>query len=313
LVPKGEHEQARTPAPPPGTSRNRGVPPLVSVVVPVRNGGETLGRQLDALARQTYEGRWEVVVADNGSVDDTRPVAEGYAGRLPGLRVVDASARPGTCIARNAGADAARGELLVFCDADDEASEGWLACVVAAARRYDLVGGRLDHSSLNDELAQEWREPFAVDALPRCLGFLPYAVSSNLGIWSEVLRALGGWNESYATCGDDVELCWRAQLAGYFLGFARDAVMRYRHRPDLRGLMKQAYSNGLSDTRVYSQFRSAGVPSRSLSVDLRKWAELAAHLPDLLGSQARRGRWLRRASFRWGRLRGSARHRVCCV
>jgi hypothetical protein len=89
--------------------------------------------------------------------------------------------------------------------------------------------------------------------------------------------------------------------------------MRYRHRPDLRGLMKQAYSNGLSDARVYRQFRSAGVPPRSLSMGLKKWAELAAHAPDLLRAQARRGRWLRQASFRWGRLRGSARHRVWCL
>jgi glycosyltransferase involved in cell wall biosynthesis len=308
-VPPGSRDEPG----PPVVPRQRGAPRLVSVIVPVRNGGDTLGLQLEALARQTYEGPWELGVADNGSVDDTREVAARFAGRVPGLRVVDASARPGICVARNAGAAAARGDLLVYCDADDEATEEWLAGLVAAAGRHELVGGRLDHSSLNDEMALAWREPFAEDALPRCLGFLPYAVGSNLALWSEVLRALGGWNESYATCGDDVELCWRAQLAGYSLGFARDAVMRYRHRPDLRRLMRQAYNNGLSDARVYSQFRSDGVPPRSLSVDLGKWAELAAHAPDLLRSQARRGRWLRQASFRWGRLRGSARHRVWCL
>ena len=303
-----------TPGPPPapGTSRKREVPPLVSVIVPVRNGGETLGQQLEALGRQTYQGLWEIIVADNGSVDNTPKIAEGYVGRLPGLRVVDASGSPGASGARNAGAGAACGQFLAYCDADDEATEGWLAGLVTTAADYDLVGGRLDHSSLNDRTTQAWRGTLAAEGLPRTLGFLPYALSSNVGMWSDVLRALGGWNEKY-DFGEDVELCWRAQLAGYSLGFAPNAVMRYRHRRDLRGMMKQAYSYGLSDARLYWQFRSAGVPPRSLSGTLSGWAWLVAHLPDLLGSQAHRGRWLRKATSRWGRLRGSARHRVWCL
>ncbi len=280
--------------------------------MPVRNGGGTLGQQLEALGRQTYQGAWEVIVADNGSVDDTRKVAEGFVGRLPGLRVVDASRCPGICVARNVGSGAARGQFLAYCDADDEATEGWLAGLVTTAAAHDLVGGRIDHVSLNDRMTQTWRDTLAVDGLPSKLGFLSYAVGSNVGVWSDVLRALGGWNEEYDHSGDDVELSWRAQLAGYSLGFAPNAVMRYRHRHDLRGMMKQAYLYGLSDARVYCQFRSAGVLPRSSSGGVKAWARLVARLPDLLGSKTLRGRWLRQACLRWGRLRGSARHRVWC-
>jgi glycosyltransferase involved in cell wall biosynthesis len=303
-----------TPAPTgPGTSQKREAPQLVSVIMPVRNGSETLARQLEALRGQTYGGPWEFIVADNGSVDDTPSVAEEFAGRVPGLRVVDASGRPGISAARNAGAAAARGQFLAYCDADDEAAEGWLAGLVATAAYCDVVGGRLDHSSLNDRTAQAWRDTLAADGLPRSLGFLPYAVGSNMGIWSDVLRALGGWNEKYQTSGDDVELSWRAQLAGYSLGFAPNAVMRYRHRHDLRGMMKQAYAYGLSDARLYWQFRSAGLPLRPLIGDLRGWASLLARLPHLLGSRAHRGHWLRQATLRWSRLWGSARHRGWCL
>ncbi len=288
------------------------MPQLVSVVIPVRNGGETLGRQLEALGRQTYGGSWETIVADNGSTDSTLGIAEAFVGRVPGLRLVDASDGRGVSGARNGGAAAASGRFLAYCDADDEATEGWLAGLVTAAADRDLVGGRLDHSSLNDKTVQAWRGASAVDRLPTSLGFLPYAFGSNLGIWSDVLRALGGWNETYAGGGDDVELCWRAQLAGYSLGFAPNAVMRYRHRDDVRGMMKQAYGYGLLDPRLYVQFRPAGLPPRSLVTGLRGWATLAAQLPELLGSRAQRGHWLRQASLRWGRLRGSARHGVWC-
>jgi glycosyltransferase involved in cell wall biosynthesis len=205
----------------PGTSLKQEAPQLVSVILPVRNGSETLGQQLEALTGQTYAGPWELIVADNGSVDDTPRIAAGF-GRVPGLRArVDASRRPGISAARNDGAAAARGQFLAYCDADDEATEGWLARLVARAPDYDVVGGRLDHSSLNDRTAQAWRDTLAADGLPRSLGFLPYVVGSNVGIWADVVRALGGWNEKYQTSGDDVELSWRLSSPGTRWGSRR--------------------------------------------------------------------------------------------
>jgi hypothetical protein len=78
-------------------------------------------------------------------------------------------------------------------------------------------------------------------------------------------------------------------------------------------MMRQAYAYGLSDARLYWQFRSAGLHLRSLSGGLRGFASLVARLPHLLGSRAHRGHWLRQATLRWGRLRGSARHRGRCL
>ena len=118
-----------TPAPTgPGTSQKREAPQLVSVIMPVRNGSESLARQLEALRGQTYGGPWELIVADNGSVDDTPSVAEEFAGRVPGLRVVDASGRPGIGAARNAGAAAARGSFwLTATRTTRRQRDGWLA------------------------------------------------------------------------------------------------------------------------------------------------------------------------------------------
>ena len=63
----------------------------LSVVVPCYQAARTLPALLDSLARQTYRGPWEVVLADNGSTDGGRAVAEAYRARPPSVEPLSAS------------------------------------------------------------------------------------------------------------------------------------------------------------------------------------------------------------------------------
>ncbi len=121
----------------------------LSVIIPVRNGADLLRYQLEALAQQDFDGQWETIVADNGSTDDLPAVIEQYAGRLPGLRRVDASGRVGASHARNVGVRAARGDHLLFVDADDVVSAGYLQAMHQALLGAPLTAGRLDVGALN--------------------------------------------------------------------------------------------------------------------------------------------------------------------
>ena len=58
------------------------------MLVPVRNGMPHLPAQLDALARQTYQGRWEIILSDNGSTDDSIRAVRAAGARVP-LRIVN--------------------------------------------------------------------------------------------------------------------------------------------------------------------------------------------------------------------------------
>jgi len=142
------------------------MPTLVSVVIPVFNAAATIAEQLAALGRQTYAGEWEIVVADNGSTDDTAAIVDAYRSELPALRVVDASARSGPAFARNTGARLARGDFIAFCDADDVVADRWLEALVVASTAFDVVTGIEDAERLNSETVQSWRSPRA-EGLPR--------------------------------------------------------------------------------------------------------------------------------------------------
>jgi glycosyltransferase involved in cell wall biosynthesis len=88
--------------------------PVVSCVVPVFNGERYLGEALDSILAQTYRPL-EVIVADDGSTDDTAGVMRRYGDRI---RCVQ-QAHAGAPVARNLGLAAAVGDYIAFLDADD--------------------------------------------------------------------------------------------------------------------------------------------------------------------------------------------------
>lgn len=284
-------------------------PRLVSVIVPVLNGAATLPTQLEALSRQAYPSPWEVVIVDNGSTDGSVSVADAWRGRLPGLRVIDASARRGASHARNAGSQAARGDLLVFTDHDDLVHDGWLEALVEAAASAHAVGGELEVELLNDALVRSDRN-VARGQLPVIAGGqVPFASSNNFAVWREVLEHLGGWNGRYRSA-DDREFCWRLQLQGFRLDHAPEAIVHYRYRRDLAGRLRQIWAYSLGSVRLYRDFRAVGATRRTVSAAIKTWGWLFLHLPDLLKGGAARRRLLKGLVYNAGQFVGSIRFRV---
>lgn len=277
--------------------------------MPFRNERRHVAEQLAALASQTHRGRWELVAVHNGSSDGSADVVRSFTGVIPGLRVVDASARRGLNHARNVGVAAARGDFVVFCDADDVATPGWLEAMAAPSFDADIVAGPLDFETLNDPLTRSWRtgRAWAERRLPN--GFLPYVPGGNCGMRASVARELR-WDEAFTYGSADAEFSWRAQLLGYRVLLAPRALMQVRYPPGMTGLAGQFFRYGVSQPRLFRCFRSTGMPRSDIGEALAEWRRLVADLPDLWRSPERRGRWVRGVALRCGRAAGSLRHRV---
>src|SRR6187549_3720033 len=87
--------------------------PLVSIIVPVYNGERYLRAALESIFAQTYRPL-EVIVVDDGSVDDSGVIAQSF----PEVRYIRQE-NQGVAAARNHGIETARGEFYAFLDQDD--------------------------------------------------------------------------------------------------------------------------------------------------------------------------------------------------
>jgi GT2 family glycosyltransferase len=108
---------------------------LVSVVIPSYNREQILGRAIESALRQTYTNV-QVVVADDGSSDRTRTVAESYGARVTYVHQQNA----GVAAARNLGLRHARGEFIAFLDSDDEWRPWKIDAELAALTRHPQAG-----------------------------------------------------------------------------------------------------------------------------------------------------------------------------
>lgn len=289
-------------------------PSKLSVVIPCLNAVGTLGVQLEALTGQSWSGEWEVIVADNGSTDGSREVVESFRGRLPGLRVVDASDRRGQAHARNVGAAAATGDAFLFCDADDEVAPGWLAALGLALSEHDFVACRYDNEKLNPPWVRKThlnpqKDGLTVYDYPP---FLPHAGGGGLGVTRRAHEAVGGFDESMPAL-EDTDYCWRLQLAGFPLCFAADAVVNIRHRHDLPGIFRQGMSYGEHNVLIYKKYCSRGMPRLGWLPGILRWGKLILRTPLMLLTRDGRSRWTWQLGWRVGRVKGCLRYGVAAL
>ena len=281
----------------------------VSVVLAARNAAEYLARQLEAIAGQVYSEPWELVVSNNGSTDRSRSILEEFRPRFSRLVVIDSSSSVGAGAARNAGVQVAKGDRILFCDADDEVGPGWLAAMAAALENHGLVAARLDHDMLNEPWSLPARNP-APGLLDTEPPFLPYMFCAGLGVRRSVHEGIDGFDESYEGAGEDRDYCYRAHLTGTPLVLAPGAVVHYRHRREALGMYRQARGYADAHVRLYRDYRHLGLGRPPLGPALVSWAVTPAKLVWALTSRHGFATWMARLGWRVGRVEASIRYRV---
>jgi GT2 family glycosyltransferase len=235
-----------------------GETPRVSVVVCSYNGGDTLDQCLRSLLALDYPD-CEVIVVDDGSTDNTREIlarfASDAAGRrfaseTDGSRTVQIRAihqeNLGLSAARNVGLRAANGSIIAYTDADCFADPDWLAHLVYQLQRSSAaaVGGpnlTPQDGWLAACMAASPGQPMHVLESDQEAEHIP---GCNMAFRREALEAINGFDFQYRKAGDDVDVCWRLQQAGFWITFAPGAFVWHHRRQNPRAYLRQQAGYG---------------------------------------------------------------------
>jgi glycosyltransferase involved in cell wall biosynthesis len=220
----------------------------VSVVVPTRDRPGSLRRCLAALAIQDCD-ELEVVVVDDGSRD--RAAVEATVSSLAGARLVRSPGR-GPASARNLGARAASGSVVVFCDDDCEPVPGWARLLAEAAQEAGTAAGRTvppPRATAAVRASQAITNHLLADSLDAATGRLGFAPTCNLAATREAIVQLP-FNESFPTAaGEDRDWSIRAGAAGLAPRYVRRALVVHRQDLDRRTFLAQQYRYGRGAAR----------------------------------------------------------------
>jgi len=262
-----------SPSSPPseGAASETSAPPsdaLISVVIATcANPQMAVGCVESILA--AVDGRFEVVVVENRP--DRSTVADALAAAFPGdarIRYVEEH-RPGLAWARNAGLEAARGELIAFTDDDVQIDRGWAPAVRAAfasAPEVDCVTGLIlpreleTAAQLLDERFASFgkgfeRRTYSIDEPPSDQPLFPYTAGyfgsgANMTFRSSAIRALGGFDRALGTGtpargGEDLDICVRLLHSGRRLTYEPAAMVWHRHPDTYAAVRRQVFGYGV--------------------------------------------------------------------
>src|SRR5579871_1979067 len=232
--------------------------PPVSVVVCTHNGGRTLEQCLRSLLALDYPD-YEIVVVDDGSTDNTPAIVERFhplmlsspaaaksQGRVKGQVRVLRQANQGLSVSRNVGLQAATGSIIAYTDSDCFADPGWLTHLVYQLQRTGAaaVGGpnlTPDDGWLAGCVAASPGQPTHVLESDQVAEHIP---GCNMAFRRGALEAINGFDPQYRKAGDDVDVCWRLQQAGFWITFAAGAFVWHHRRQGPRAFHRQQAGYG---------------------------------------------------------------------
>ena len=224
--------------------------PRVSVVVCAYNAERTMEPCLVSLEKLNYPN-YEVVVVNDGSTDRTLEISE----RFGYCRIIS-QPNKGLSVARNVGADASTGEIIAYTDSDCVADPDWLTYLVAKMETAGLAAcGGPNFPPPEDSLV-----PAAVAVSPGGPTHVllsddvaEHIAGCNMAFRREALLRIGGFDPVYRAAGDDVDICWRFQDAGYTIGFSPAAVVWHFRRNTVKAYIGQQRGYGKAEALVYSK------------------------------------------------------------
>ncbi len=216
----------------------------VTVVVPVYNAGESLMRLLEALSLQTSIPD-EILIVDDGSTDGSGQTSQAWSHEHPSLNLaVIHQPNQGPASARNHGARAGKGEVVVFIDSDCIPLPDWLEKMTVPFSDPAVVGVQGAYCCAQ----KEWIARFSQLEIEERYERMKRSASVDfIGTYSaayrrDIFTQMGGFDTRFPMAsGEDADFSFRLAAQGLRLVFAPGALVYHAHPSTWRRYLWQKY------------------------------------------------------------------------
>jgi glycosyltransferase involved in cell wall biosynthesis len=243
------------------------MPPCVSVIMPVRNGGRWIGEAIASLAAQTFAD-FELLVVDDGSNDDSGHIVAAAARHDARIKLI-AQPPTGVAAALNRGLDAATGRLIARLDADDRAYPPRLerqVAFLAANPAIGLVGSWADVIDADGATIGGRRPETAPAALARILAQRNPMLHSSV-MWRAGLTAAAGRYRQAFEAAEDYDL-WLRMAEHAPIANIPEALVQYRQHGravSRRDNLRQLFSARLARRAAQARRTTGADPADALT------------------------------------------------
>jgi lipopolysaccharide/colanic/teichoic acid biosynthesis glycosyltransferase/glycosyltransferase involved in cell wall biosynthesis len=215
--------------------------PEYSIVVPAYQAADLVGDCVKALNMQsTPRGRYEIIVVDDGSTDETATAAR--QARADRVLVIP---HQGRSAARNAGIEAAKGEIVLFTDADCEPAPDWIEQITHPLLDSEIAGVKGVYRTRQKELVARFAQLEYEDKYVRMAqrDRIDFVDTYSAAYRRDILLANGGF-DPHLEVDEDQELSFRLARKGYQMVFAPQAIVYHRHVTSLREYWQRKFEIG---------------------------------------------------------------------
>ncbi|MCR9243636.1 MAG: glycosyltransferase [bacterium] len=264
--------------------------PLISVVIPVLNGRLTIRDCLDAALASDFGEEFEIVVCDDGSTDETVQIVKEF----DRVRLLERD-HGGAAAARNAGANAATGEILFFIDADCLLQPDAVKNAANAMTNVDpltVIGGTYTLSAPGENFFGKFQSAFIHHSETKYSAAPDYIASHALVMRRDTFLATGGFPESFMPIIEDVEYAHRLRKTGHRLVMEPTILVRHVFNFSAWRSLRNAFKKSRFWTRYSLHNKDVFTDSGTASFELKTaTAVLGLSLLLLIGWLVLGGNW----------------------
>ncbi|MCT4558960.1 MAG: glycosyltransferase family 2 protein [Pelagimonas sp.] len=222
----------------------------ISVVIPLYNDAGSIGAVLEGLARQAGAPAFEVIVVDDGSRDDGPEIARAMGAR------VETQVNSGPAAARNRGAELARGQIVLFLDADCTPPTDWVRALSAPIRDGGFEASVGTICAANDgpipRIVQAEVEG-RYEGMRQATDGVDFIAAPACGFRRDVFEAIGGFDTALRQA-EDVEIAYRTRARGHRIAFVDTVPVAHEHQTGLGEFLAVKHRRAVGRMEVFALF-----------------------------------------------------------